>query len=96
MKKKNPYMTVFIVWIICAVVQCSLAIVHFVNGNIIQGALLSAASIGFSFVSGIYLQKGIMLKEKIMIAEYFEDMAKELKQKQQEKEEKPFEEFIND
>ena len=96
MKRKNPYMTVFIVWAISSVVQCVLAVVNFINGNIIQGTLFTVFSVAFSFVGGIYLQKGIMLREKIMIAEFFEDMAEELKQKKKEEDNIPFEEFIND
>lgn len=92
MKIKNNYIWLSVLWILSTLFDTVFCVVNFVDGSLIYGLIFLFLSVSFSFVSGILLNKAILVYWHNKEVDWLHDFAKELSQEQN----KPFEEFEND
>jgi hypothetical protein len=92
MKRKNNYIWICAVWIAFTLLNVVLCVVNFVDGNLWQGVLNLAVSVGFSFVSGILLEKAFAIHIHNKECDWLHEIVEELKAEAIESIQ-PFEEF---
>lgn len=93
MKIKNHYAWICGLWIFATLVQSLACVVNFVGDNLIVGFIFLVTSVSFAFVSGILLNKAIIIYKHNKTCDFLEYIHEFLREHQAE--EKPFEEFEN-
>lgn len=91
MKIKNHYAWLCAIWIIATICDSVSCAVNFINGEIVFGFMFLVMSVGFSFVSGILLNKAVAVYNHNKEVEWLEEIAETLYDDIE-----PFEEFDNE
>lgn len=84
MKIKNHYAWLFALWVISTLCDSLTCVVNFVEGKYAVGFIFLVLSVAFSFVSGMLLQKAIMVHNHNTTCDMLEELADDL-----------YEEYIN-
>lgn len=92
MKIKNIYARLCPIWIISALFNMITAVTSFVDGKIGLGFIFFIVACGFSFVSGILLDKAIQIYHHNKACDFLEEIHEFLREQSTERIE-PFDEF---
>ena len=92
MKLKNHYAWLLPFGIISTIYDCVGSVVNFVDSKIVFGFIFLVLSISFSFVSGILLEKALVIHKHNKTCDWLHELAQELA-KEEIEQIKPFEEF---
>ena len=97
MKRSNPYICIAIVWAIISALCAVASVVLFVDDRLAIGLVMTCVACGFSFVTGIIVEKALRRAELNRQHEWLASVANELreltKEKETRKESEPFKEF---
>lgn len=80
MKLKNHYAWVCLIWIIATIFDSVSCVVNFVEGNLAVGLIFLVLSVAFAFVSGILLNKAIVVYWHNKEVDWLHEIAQELKE----------------
>lgn len=94
MKIKNHYAWICPIWIISTILDSITCVVNFVDGRFGFGFIFLILSVSFAFVSGMLLNKAMVIYNHNKTCDWLHDIAIELAKEEIEKI-KPFEEFDN-
>jgi hypothetical protein len=95
MKIKNHYILLCVIWVIASISNAVSCVVNFVDGKLAVGFIFLILSVSFSFVSGILLNKAVVVYWHNKEVKWLHEIAEELKEEAIQQI-KPFEEFEND